>query len=482
MSSSETEKPKRRSQDEKNIPSASDTDTPTTSAGSDEEKPVSDSDPNDPNKSFGVAPDGGPTAWLAAAGGFSLVFCCLGFANSFGIFQQYYLADMLEGESEDKVAWIGSLPVFLQFATGMIGGPLFDRFGAKLVASSPTLPNRQRRLGKNARTDSETHTLPRSQVIRPAAVLYIALVMILSVCTKYWHFMLVQGVLMGVAMGLLQFPAFAAVLQHFDKKRGVAMGVVISGSSVGGIVVPIALSKLLNDSDLGFGWSVRIIGFVMLPFIAFSLVTVKGRLPPRKSNFLILGAFRERLFLLLVSSLFFAFIGMFTPIFFIPTYAVYRGMGAALAGYQSAILNASSTFGRIIPGILADKYGKLNVFSAGCIATGIVTFCMNEAGSNAAIIVYSVVFGFTSGSIISGATAALSLCPKDPRDLGTYMGMGLFVASFGGLMGPPVSGAMVHRYGGFLELAMFSGAITLFGGVLGFITKMATKEGLFGQV
>lgn len=306
--------------------------------------------------------------------------------------------------------------------------------------------------------------------------------MLLSLCDKYWQVMLVQGVLMGIAMGCLQIPAIAAVSQHFDKKRAAALGVVVSGSSVGGIVIPIVLSRMLNDSKLGFGWSVRITGFLMMPFMLFSCIAVKARLPPRATDFWIPAAYKDTKFLLLITSLFFVFIGMFTPLFFIPTYAVERGhMNATLAGYLLAILNAASTFGRVIPGILADKYGRLNLYALGAISTGVIIFCMNSAVSNAALIVYSVAFGFGSGTIISGASAAFSVCPENQQDIGTYMGMGLAISALGGLIGPPINGAFIRNFGGFFEVSMFSGAVCLLGGFVALATKVVTPEGIMGK-
>lgn len=304
----------------------------------------------------------------------------------------------------------------------------------------------------------------------------------LSICNAYWQMMLVQGVLMGIVMGFLQLPALAAVLQYFDKHRAAALGVVVSGSSIGGIVIPIALSKMLNSSSLGFGWSVRIIGFLMIPLMVFSCVVIKSRLPSRTTTFIIASAYTQPRFILLILALFFIFIGMFTPIFFIPTYAVTTGMDPALAGYLLAIINAASTFGRIIPGVLADKYGRLNMFTVGALGTGVLVFCMNSATSNAALIVYSIVFGFTSGTIISGASAAISLCCEDPRDIGTYMGMGLSLSGLGALIGPPVNGAFVERYGGFFEVSMFSGAMCLLGTFIALATKIATPQGIWGRV
>ena len=75
-------------------------------------------------------PEGGIQAWLVAAGGFSTTFSCLGFSNSFGSFAEYYISNQLRGRSPDDIAWIGSISAFLQLATGVFFGPLFDRFGA----------------------------------------------------------------------------------------------------------------------------------------------------------------------------------------------------------------------------------------------------------------------------------------------------------------------------------------------------------------
>ncbi|KAM0490112.1 hypothetical protein ACHAP8_011887 [Fusarium lateritium] len=396
------------------------------------------------------APDGGLQAWLVAAGAACIFFSCLGFANSFGVLQEYYMTHQLHGHSADTVAWIGSVSTFIQFAAGALSGPLFDRYGA--------------------------------WVIRPAAVTYIFATMMTSLCTDYWHFMLAQGVLMGSAMAFLQIPAFAAVSQYFDKKRAAAFGIAVSGSSIGGVVFPIALSKMLNDSSLGFGWSIRIMGFVMIPLMSFSCITVRSRLPSRKTSFFLPAAFKNPLYLLVISSLFFLFIGMFAPLFFIPTYAVSRGVNPTLASYFLAITNAASTFGRIIPGVLADKYGRLNMYSLGGLSTGIVILCMNEAKSTASLVVYAAIFGFTSGTIISGVSAAFTLVVKDPRDNGTYMGMGLAVSSLAALIGPPVNGALIDRFGGFFQVSVFSGAMCLFGGCLAVFAKARTAEGIFGRV
>lgn len=318
--------------------------------------------------------------------------------------------------------------------------------------------------------------------MRPAALAYIFAIMMVSLCSEYWQFMLAQGVLMGSLMAFLQYPAFAAVGQYFDKKRAAAMGIVVSGSSVGGIVTPIALSKMLNSTSLGFGWSVRIIGFTSVALVVFSCLSIRARLPPRTTAFLIPSAFKEVKYVLLVAALFFMFLGFLTPPFFLPSYAVSRGIDPTLASYLLAIFNAASTFGRIIPGILADRYGRLNMFALAGLATGIVTLCMTLAKTTPGLVIYAIALGFASGTIVSGASTALTLCPKDPRDIGTYLGMGIAVSSFAALIGPPVNGALVDTYGDFLQVSIFSGVMLLVGGCLAIACKAVTTEGIWGKI
>ena len=175
---------------------------------------------------FGVAPDGGLQAWLAAAGGFSICFGCLGFTSCYGVLQEYYSTHQLRDKTTDDVAWIGSLASFMQFAGGAVGGPVFDRFGVWV-----STPQRSR----------VERILTVDQILRPATLLYVFGLMMVSISSEYYQFILAQGVLMGSAMAFLQFPAFAMVSQYFDKKRGAALGFMVSGSSIGGVVFTIVL-------------------------------------------------------------------------------------------------------------------------------------------------------------------------------------------------------------------------------------------------
>lgn len=176
-------------------------------------------------------------------------------------------------------------------------------------------------------------------------------------------------------------------------------------------------------------------------------------------------------------------VGMFTPFFYLPNFAVEHGMSIELANYTASILNGASLFGRIIPGILADKLGPLNMLFCAGISTGILIECWPQTTTNATIIVFALLYGFCSGAIISLMSVCLARVPKDPRNIGTYMGMGMFVISFAALIGPPINGALVSgHHGTFNQASIFSGVFVLVGGFCVLLAKQASGKGLLGNV
>ncbi|KUJ18471.1 MFS general substrate transporter [Mollisia scopiformis] len=402
-------------------------------------------------------PEGGLRAWSVAIGAGGVLFSTFGYANALtyklietSVYQEYYATHQLSHESPSAISWIGSLQIFFLFGGNCFGGPLFDRFGAK--------------------------------VIWPSAMAYVLSVMMTSLCKKYYQFMLAQGVLGGISMGLTMAPAMAATGQYFNKKRGAAIGIAVAGSSLGGVIFPIALSKLVHNQSIGFGWSIRILGFMMFALLGPACIAIRARLPPRTASFFLPSAFKEITYISLLVASFLMIMGVFMPFFYLPSFAVSKGMSTQLASYIVSILNGASFFGRVIPGVLGDKLGRLNALAAAAFASGILILCMQAISSNAGIIVFSALYGFCSGAIVSGFSTCLAQIPKDPRNIGTYMGMGMAVISVAALISPPIDGAIAKQYGGYNQVAIFSGVLVLAGAVATLWVKSTTERGILGKV
>lgn len=69
--------------------------------------------------------------------------------------------------------------------------------------------------------------------------------------------MLIQGVIGGLGVGFQFLPALSIQSHWFERRRALAIGLVASGTSIGGIVFPIMLNKLIVNPNVGFANAVR---------------------------------------------------------------------------------------------------------------------------------------------------------------------------------------------------------------------------------
>jgi MFS family permease len=112
-------------------------------------------------------------------------------------------------------------------------------------------------------------------------VLLLAIFMI-SLCRSYWQFFLAQGVLAGAAMSFIAIPASGMVPRYFKRNKGLATGITVAGSSLGGVIWPIAFDQLLHHDRVGFPWAMRAGGFIMIPLLVVAVVTVKPPIVARR--------------------------------------------------------------------------------------------------------------------------------------------------------------------------------------------------------
>ena len=102
--------------------------------------------------------------------------------------------------------------------------------------------------------------------------------MMASLSTQYYQILLSQGVCSAIGVSLIFQPANSVIPSWFDKKRGVAYGIVTSGSSFGGIVFPIMLQRLI--ATVGFAWAMRAAAFLIFGLLLVANLTIRSRLPP----------------------------------------------------------------------------------------------------------------------------------------------------------------------------------------------------------
>jgi MFS family permease len=225
--------------------------------------------------------------------------------------------------------------------------------------------------------------------------------MMLSLCTVYWQVLLAQAFCIGIGMGLLFIPSVAILSTYFTTHLALATGIAASGSSLGGVLYPIILHRLLPQ--VGYPWAVRSIGFIALATLLLPNFCMKVRvLPATRRKMIDTTAFKSLPFMLFCFGVLITFIGLYQPFFFIQTFAIQKHITTTDFGfYLLSILNATSIFGRIVPNYVADKIGAMNIIGPCAIMSGVLIFCLVSVHNLGGIVIIALLFGFFSGKSTS---------------------------------------------------------------------------------
>ncbi|MCJ1428107.1 hypothetical protein MMC29_006015 [Sticta canariensis] len=398
-------------------------------------------------------PEGGAAAWLTVAGSSACLFVSFGWINCVGVFQEYYQTHQLAQYSPSDIAWIPALQLFFMLFGGPFVGKIFDDYGPRYLLACGT-------------------------------VLHVLGLMMASISTKYYQFLLSQAICSAIGASLVFYPAFTCVSTWFLAKRGAALGLVAAGSSLGGVILPIMVVHLIPE--VGFGWAMRICAFLILALLIFANLTVRSRIAPTKRPFDPMAFVRplsEPTFLLLTGAIFFFYWGMFIPFTFIVEEARSHGMSEQLANYLVPILNGASIFGRTVPNAIADKVGRFNVMIVMSTFTTVLLLGLwLPATGNAPLIVFAALFGIGSGAGI-GLTPALCAGISPIKDIGVRTGTIFAISSIAALTGSPLGGRIItDSKGDFKNTTIFAGISCAVGSVLFIAARIVVGGVKMGKV
>ncbi|KAJ7721053.1 MFS general substrate transporter [Mycena metata] len=380
-------------------------------------------------------PEGGSSGWLTVLGSALILFSTFGVSLSFGVLEDHYTVRcalfrakyivqpvqriFLNNSSASDVSWIGSMQLFLDFSIGLPAGKLFDDGHYRLLMISGT-------------------------------VIYLFSFFMLSICqpNQYYQVFLSQGVGMGIGMGLLFVPAVSLPSHYFCAKRSLVMGIVFCGSSLGGVIFPIILNHLING-PIGFAWGIRTVAFITAILLVIGNLLTKPRLPTKKQrapedNAVLKLILKDFPYWLSVWGACLVLWGLFFPYFYLQLYAVLHGVDKGVAFYTITVLNAATIFGRTIPSFLADRYGALNVAIPMTTVSGGLVFAMLNLQTVGSLFVFAAFYGFFSGAFMSLLSAMMASFAFSVNEIGSRIGIAMFLLSVPLLTGAPITGAFLH--------------------------------------
>ncbi|MDA0999265.1 MAG: MFS transporter [bacterium] len=285
--------------------------------------------------------------------------------------------------------------------------------------------------------------------------------------TSLWHVYLLTGLIMGIGSALSGYPMHAAIVPRwFRRKRGMAVGIVLSGIGIGGLMLSPTIERLIAH----FSWRHAYLAyglFVLLVLAPLNFFLVRNRpeevgqavdgLPPREEDPAsspsaearvglreALSAVRgDSRFTALVLMSFITGLHMNTMMSHMALYLVDQNYGLSLAAIILGITGFLRMFGSISMGWLSDRMGRIRALniSYGIAAAGLLlTLLIPQLGYLPILgFLFGIIYGFGMGGMAS-ISAALSSDIFDRRVIGMVMGVFEICFAIGGIVGPPLAG------------------------------------------
>lgn len=412
--------------------------------------------------------DGGMNAWLFLAACFVMEALVWGFAFTFGVFQAYY-SDIPQFKDSGNIAVIGTCAmVKLNISCSNPTRANFHPQGI-MYLDLPLVFAAYRQWPKYQRFGCALGVL-----------LMCAALGLSSLATNTNHLIVTQGIFYALGGSIAYAPCILLMEEWFDRRKGLAFGVMWAGTGIGGVVLPIVMEQLLGK----YGFRITLRGFAVVLFILTAPLVyfVKPRVPiadnrpsPPAPNFrfMFTSTFAIFEFCNTVEAL-----GFFLPSIYLPTYAGMIGASTSLQALTVILFNLASVVGCVLMGAIIDKLDVTLCILISTVGSSIGVFLIwGFSTSLAPLFIFSIVYGLFAGSYTStwpgimrevvhnkpsAESSMVFACLAAGRGVGNLVSGPL---SDGLIKGLPWEGNAGYGYGsGYGTLIAFTGVTGVVGG------------------
>jgi len=252
----------------------------------------------------------------------------------------------------------------------------------------------------------------------------------------------------------------ATVGGWFVRRRTMALGVAVAGIGVGTLVIAPLSDRLIDAHGWRTAYVVLGVGGALLLLLA-SCGAWRPPVTVVQEPVVLRTVARDRGFVILYIAILTVSAALFTPFVFIKSYATDHGIDDAQATALVGIIGASSVVGRLGLGSLGARLGATRLTQISfAVLTGSFLIWLAAGDSYAMLVAYAVVMGVAYGGFIA-LTPAVAAGLFGTVGLGAVLGALYTAAAVGGLVGPPVVGAVIDgvSYSAGIALAMVITAV-----------------------
>ncbi len=285
--------------------------------------------------------------------------------------------------------------------------------------------------------------------------------------TELWQFFLSYGVIHAIGLSGTFGICTTVVAYWFTKNRGLAMGIMASGSGLGTFFIVPAVERLLDAYDwsrtlliCGIAAGVLMVGAAATlrePPWRILATNTPGSPPSRSEGATVREGIRDpRLFLVGLSFMSF-FFGMQIVMVHLVNHATDIGIDPLVAATFISVIGIVSIVSRLGIGVGSDKvgiYGGLLFTRAFLVISFILLLFVRSTGS---FYLFAVLFSIPYGGEITQTPLVISKY-FGTRAMATLMGINLFFITLGGTLGPWLAGEVYDSTSSY-DWAFIAGAI-----------------------
>jgi MFS family permease len=278
-------------------------------------------------------------------------------------------------------------------------------------------------------------------------------------------FQLTYGTLVGLAASAFFAPMIATVTGWFETRRNLAVSLVSAGMGM----APLTLSPLASWLITQFGWRSAMFYIGVLAWALLIPASLFVRRPPAPASAPgrpvtapgkgeIGRALTSPQFLVLGFTFMFCCAAHSGPIFHVVSYAMYCGLGSLAAVSVYSVEGLAGLGGRVVIGLLADRYGAKRVLVATLAAQALAIAAYLRVRELSEFYTLAVIFGVAYGGGMP-LYASLARDYFGQHIMGTVFGAAAMLSSLGMSLGPVFGGWVFDTYHNYAWLYIASAAV-----------------------
>jgi MFS family permease len=279
-----------------------------------------------------------------------------------------------------------------------------------------------------------------------------------GLASSLWLFCLAQGLLIGLLGTSATFaPLVADTSQWFDRRRGMALAICMSGNYAAGAVWPPVMQHFIDS----VGWRQTYIGmgvFCMLAMLPLALVLRRRPpvqvAPPAAPTGQALASDRPMGMkpgtvqaLLCVAGVS-CCVAMSMPQVHIVAYCGDLGFGAARGAEMLSLMLGMGVVSRLVSGWISDRIGGLRTLLLGSVLQGVALLMFLPFQGLVSLYLVAGLFGLFQGGIVP-SYALIIREHFSPREAGARVGTVLMATLLGMALGGWMSGAVFDLTGSY---------------------------------